>query len=140
MGLGPNSHVTGEGAAAPGRRWLLCLPWVVADGRGSSAGVLAPLPPTLPPNSPVLVAAVLVFCLHGECDFSCSALASKVPPSLFPSASSVAHHLSQFLHYVQPWKGLLDLKQYLTLLALCTEVCRKTAWLFILFVFLAFGN
>lgn len=92
------------------------------------------------PNPPVLVAAVPVFCLHRECDFSCCALASKVLPSLFPPASSVVHPLPQFLRYVQPQKGLLDLKQHLTLCVLYVEVCRETARLFILFLLLVLGS
>ena len=92
------------------------------------------------PNPPVLVAAVPVFRLHGEREFSCCALASKVLPSLFHPASSVAHPLPQFLCYVQPRKGLLDLKQHLTLCVLCVEVCRETARLFILFLLLVLGN
>jgi len=67
------------------------------------------------------VAAVPGFCLHGECDFSCCALARKVPPSLFPPASSVAHPPSQFLRCLQPWQGLLDLKLHLT----AGVVCRR---------------
>lgn len=123
MGLGPNGHVTGEGATGcPAfHGW-----W--QTGEAALQVFLLPFLLLCLPNSPVL-AAVPVFCLHGECDFSCCVLASKVPRSLFPPTSSVAHSLSQFLHCVQPWKGLLDLKQHLTLLALCTEVCMETAWL-----------
>lgn len=86
------------------------------------------------------MAAIPHFWLHGECDFSCCALASNVLPALFPPAGSMAHPLPQFLHHVQPQKALVDLKQCLTLLASRMEVCRETAQLFILVVLLAFGD
>lgn len=132
MALGPIGIVTGERATTLGKKWPPCLLWLVADWGGSSAGVLAPLfPYTLYlPNSPILVAAVPVFCLHRECNFSWRALASKVPPSLFPPASSVACSLSQLLHDVQPY---IYLRQHWTLLVLCVGVCRETARLFVLF-------
>lgn len=84
------------------------------------------------------MAAVSHFCLRGECDFLCCALGSKVLPSVFPPAGSMAHPLPQFLHHSQPQKALADLKQHLTLLASCTEGCKETAQLFIFVVFLAF--
>lgn len=134
MGLGPNSHVTGEGATGLGRRWPLCLPRVVANWRGRSAGALAPLLPTLPASQGHWYWWLLsqVFYLHWKCEFSCCVLASEVPPSLFPPASSVARFLSLFLPYVQPWQGLLDLKQHLTLLVF---ICLKQSYkIFLLLV------